>query len=330
MRNSLELVASASRFAIAAAIVYFGWQLAQISGNLPGILQSVDDVSQNIEPALSEVSLIREEISEVRKLIPAILDEVGLVRESIPPVLEEVARVREQIPPLLDRVDAIEKQIPPLLQRVDKTVATIDQTQRQIPGIVATADKAIASMDTTRDAVVPLVPRALDEIRLTRDKVDPTLDRVEILLDDAFVRAEGTIAAVEAAGKEASEGAVKGFFTGIIKLPFQLVGTLASPITKNIAPDVAKQITEKDLELMVGAGDRAVESGRVDRERRWENPDSGNSGSITIVRYFELQGAECVEARVRINNRRREIQDRLNEFCRDADGKWTLASELGS
>lgn len=327
-RESIDLLASASRFAIAAAIVYFAWQLAQISGNLPGILQSVDDVSQNIEPALSEVSLIRAEISEVRKLVPEILSEVSAVREQIPPVVAEVGAVRNSIPTILERIEAIEKQIPPLLQQVDRTTAVIDQTQRQIPDILAISDRAIASVDQTRKEVAPLVPGVLDEVRLTREKIDPTLDRVDELVEDAYVKAQRAITSAQAAGQGASEGAVKGLFTGIIKLPFQLVGTLASPITKNIDNDVARQITEKDLELMVDAGNRAFEGGKVDRERRWENPNSGNSGSITIVRYFEHRGLECIEARVRISNPRRELQDKLNEFCRNADGRWTLASEV--
>lgn len=328
MSHGPELIASASRFAIAAAIVFFAYQLAQISSNLPGVLQMVDGVSEKIDPTLSEVSLIRKEISEVRILIPDILDEVSEVRKSIPPVLNEIAQVRQQIPPILKRVDAIDKQIPQVLQHVNKTVAVVDKTQKRVPDIVATADKAISSLDKTREAVVPLVPQTLEEIRLTRDKLDPTLDRIEELVDDTFVRAQDTIASVEAAGQEASEGAVKGFFTGIIKLPFQLAGTLASPITKTINPDVAKQITEKDIELMLGAGNKAFKSGKADRERTWENPESGNSGSITIVRFFELSGLECIEARVQINNGRRQIHDKLNEFCRNDDGQWTLSSEV--
>jgi len=226
------------------------------------------------------------------------------------------------------QVEAINRQVDPILQRVDETVAVVDKTQQQIPQIVAATDNAIVALNQTRKEVVPLVPKTLEEIRLTREAVNPTLDRVEDLVDDAFLKAQQTIESAESAGKQASEGAVKGLFTGLIKLPFQLVGTLASPIVKNIDPDVAKLITEEDIELMVEAGNSVIKSGKVDRERRWENPASGNSGSITITRYFELKGLECVEARVRINNRRRQIQDKRNEFCRDAEEKWTLASEI--
>lgn len=330
MNNSIDILASASRFAIAAAIVYFAWQIAQINDQVGSVTESVDQVTQQIPPTLDEVSQIRLEVTEIRKRIPEILAEVEQVRQLVPSVLSEVAATREQIPPLLRRIDAITAQIEPILRQLETTVTVVDDTQRQIPDILATADKAIGSLDSTREQVVPLVTPTLEEIRLTRDKIDPTLDRVETLVDDVYVRAQETIASAQAAGQQASEGAVKGFFTGIIKLPFQLVGTIASPITKNIKPEVAKQLTEKDIELMAEAGSKAVRSGKAGNSQSWKNPDSGNSGAITTIRFFELDGLACVEGRVEIYNRRnKKIQDKTNEFCKNADGQWTLASEIG-
>ena len=321
MSEKADLIASASRFAIAAAIVYFGYQLAQIGSQVPAITQSVEQVSQHIEPALDEVARVRAEIGEVRQLVPQVLDEVAAVREQIPPIVNEVAEVRRQIPPLLAQVD-------PILQRVDETVAVVDQTQQQIPQIVAATDNAIVALNDTRREVVPLVPKTLEEIRLTRESVDPTLDRIEDLVEDTYVKALDAIGSAESAGKQASEGAVKGFFTGLVKLPFELVGTLASPMVKNIDADVAKQLTEKDIELMVEAGNRVVKSGRLERERLWENSESGNSGSIMIIRRFELQGLECYETRIRISNPRKEIQDKTDEFCRNQENKWVQAKEV--
>ena len=346
MNRTIDLLTSTSRFAIAAAIVYFAYQLAQIGGQVGSVTGSVDRewVTEQIPPTLEEVRQVRlavdeirkqlpeilAEVEEVRTLVPPILDEVAATRAQIPPILDEVARVREQLPALLERIDAVNRQIDPVLKQLEATVAVVDGAQKQIPEILSTADRAISSIDNTREQVVPLVPLALEEARLTREQVEPTLDRVENLLDDAYVKAQNTIASAQAAGQEASEGAVKGFFTGVIKLPFKLVGTLASPITRNLSADVAEQLTEKDIELMADTGNKAVLSGSVDRERVWENPNSGNSGSITILRYFELQGLECIEARIKINNRRKQILDKLNEFCRTEDGQWTLASETGN
>ena len=331
MARSIDLLASASRFAIAAAIVYFAWQIGHINDQVGTVTDTVDRVTQQIPPTLEEVRQIRAEVGEIRKQIPAIMAEVEAVRQLVPTVTDEVAATRAQIPPLLARVDAITRQIEPILQQLESTTAVVDDTQKQIPAILETADRAIGSVDETRAQVVPLVQPALDEVRLSREKIDPTLDRVEVLVDDVYGKARETIASAQAAGQQASEGAVKGFFTGIIKLPFKLVGTIASPITKNIKPEVARQLTERDIELMVEAGNEAVQARRAGREYPWKNPVSGNSGAITVLRFFELQGLDCIEARIEIRDRRnKQLQDRNNEFCRLDDGQWTLASEIGN
>ena len=329
MNTTVDLLATASRFAIAAAIVYFAYQLAQINDNVAVVTQSVDQVSRHIEPTLEEVKQVRLEIAQVRKLIPEILAEVAEVRKQVPVVVAEVVEVRKQIPPILIRVESINQQVGPILQRVDKTLAVVDDTQRQIPQILTTADNAIMALNKTREEVVPLVPQVLEEIKLTRDKIDPTLDRVDDLVEDSYFKALDAIGTAGSAGKEASEGAIKGFFTGLIKLPFELVGTLASPIVNSIDKDVAKQLTEKDIELMTEAGKRAIESNRVDRERRWKNPDSGNSGSMTLIRKYQLQGIDCVETRVRINNKRKQIMDEPDNYCLNEENEWISAEDIG-
>ena len=317
MNTTIDLLATASRFAIAAAIIYFAYQLAQINDNVVVVTQSVDQVSQHIEPTLEEVKAIRLEIVEVRNLVPDVLAEVAEVRKQIPAVVAEVAEVRQQIPPIIAQVESIEQQIDPILQRVDKTVAVVDDTQRQIPQILTIADNAIATINDTNK-----------EIKLTRESINPTLDRVDELVEDAYFKAQDAINTAGDAGKKASEGAVSGFFTGLIKLPFKFIGSLASPIVDELDSDVARQLTEKDIELIAEAGVRAIKSKSTGKERRWENPKSGNSGSITIVREYQSQGIECVEARVRISNKRKQIMDELDNFCLNEKNEWVDAEDV--
>jgi len=331
MNTAVDLLATTSRFAIAAAIIYFAYQLAQINDNVVVVTQSVDQVSQHIEPALEEVKAIRLEIVEVhslvpdvlveiagvRKQIPLVIAEVAEVRKQIPLVLTEIAEVRQQIPAILAQVESIEQRIDPILQRVDKTVAAVDDTQRQIPRIMSTADKAIATINDTNK-----------EIKLTRESINPTLDRVDDLVEDAYFKAQDAISTAEDAGKKASEGAISGFFTGLIKLPFKLIGSLASPIVDSLDVDVARKLTEKDIELLAEAGTRAIKSKGTGKERRWDNPSSKNSGSITIIRKYQLQDLECVEARVRISHKGKQIGDELEKFCLNEKNEWVSADAV--
>ena len=326
MTNAIQLLAVASRFAVAAAIVYFAFQLSRIVDSLPEIDTTMGRVTKEVSPTVEAIERVRLEVAEVRKLVPQVLAESAAVRAQIPSVLAEVEQVRNSIAPVLDEVSEIRRQIPPLLQRIDESVAVADQTQRQIPAILDTADRAIASVDATRAQIGPLVPEVLTEIRLTREKVDPTLDRVDGMIEDAYFRARDTIATAQGAGQEASEGAVKGLFTGILKLPFKLIGTLASPIVNSIKPDVARQLTQEDVDLMGEAGKRASDSGRLDQAHQWENPDSGKSGSITLIRRFKLEQSDCVEARITINDPNKRILDKLESYCRNTDGEWAATA----
>lgn len=120
----------------------------------------------------------------------------------------------------------------------------------------------------------------------------------------------------------------RGSLPALIKLPFELIGTLASPIVNGIDKDVARQLTEKDLEMVVEVGNRTYQTNRIGKEYRWKNPDSGNSGSITLVRKYQLQAIECVETRITLSNRRKQLMNEINDYCLDAEGKWGLTSDI--
>jgi len=175
---------------------------------------------------------------------------------------------------------------------------------------------------------MPYIPLTLEEVRLMRKTMEDSLDRIEILIDDANDKALNAILLAGDAGKKASEGAVSGFFTGLIKLPFKLVGTLASPIVKTIDVDVAKKLTEKDLELIATASKKAVEAKKIDRAWKWNNPDSGNSGSLTIIRKYEIRSHVCVEVQVRVSIKGREKMNEPDNLCLNKDKKWVEAEEI--
>ena len=307
MKNTVENLASLSRFTLAAAIFYFACQLYQINQNVPAISQSIDRVSRQVKPSLEESQAIREEIAEIRKLIPSLLERVD----------RSVAVI-----------DDTQRQIPQILSTTENALTAINETQQQIPQIVNTAENAIAALNLTRDELMPYIPLTLEEVRLMRKTMEDSLDRIEILIDDANDKALNAILLAGDAGKKASEGAVSGFFTGLIKLPFKLVGTLASPIVKTIDADVAKKLTDKDLELIATASKKAVEAKKIDRAWKWNNPKSGNSGSLTIIRKYEIRSHVCVEVQVRVSIKGREQMNEPDNLCLNKDEKWVEAEEI--
>ena len=97
---------------------------------------------------------------------------------------------------------------------------------------------------------------------------------------------------------------------------------------KSIDADVAKKLTEKDLELIATASKKAVEAKKIDRAWKWNNPDSGNSGSLTIIRKYEIRSHICVEVEVRVSIKGREKMNEPHNLCLNKDEKWVQAEEI--
>ena len=79
---------SLSLFALAGSIVYFTYETAIISKQIPDILVQIDATTDEIEPIL-------DEIAEITALIPPILIEVKEIHKTIPSILETII-----LPPL--------------------------------------------------------------------------------------------------------------------------------------------------------------------------------------------------------------------------------------
>ncbi len=89
-----------------------------------------------------------------------------------------------------------------------------------------------------------------------------------------------------------------------------------------------KKLTEKDLELIAEAGEQAVEAKKIDRAWKWQNSDSGNSGSLTITRKYDIRSHACVEVQVRVSIKGKEKMNEPNNLCLNKDEKWVQAEEI--
>ncbi len=98
------------------------------------------------------------------------------------------------------------------------------------------------------------------------------------------------------------------------------VGTLAGAM---IGRNVGKSLDEADRAAIDRAEDRAT-TAEMGEEITWNNPDSGNRGSVTPVRDGkDSKGRYCREFKQTI-----EIGGRLEEgygtACRRPDGSWQI------
>ncbi len=80
--------------------------------------------------------------------------------------------------------------------------------------------------------------------------------------------------------------------------------------------------TDRDNELLREAGQRALETLTLGQATSWENPSSGASGAITVLRVFAAaDGRPC--RRLLIQNRARGIEGESRQvLCKSPDRGW--------
>lgn len=86
----------------------------------------------------------------------------------------------------------------------------------------------------------------------------------------------------------------------------------------------AGQFTDKDVAMLEEALQSVLDSDEVPVSQRWENPESGNSGELRVLRAFKSeQGRSC--KRVQMDNESRSKKGSSHiSLCQDAGGKWLV------
>jgi surface antigen len=89
---------------------------------------------------------------------------------------------------------------------------------------------------------------------------------------------------------------------------------------------IGNRLDARDKRLAAEAAQRAFEQNRVGQASVWRNPDSGNSGSITPTRTYQIaSGQYCREYRQTVVIGGQQHQA-YGTACRQPDGSWQIQS----
>ena len=89
---------------------------------------------------------------------------------------------------------------------------------------------------------------------------------------------------------------------------------------------IGNRLDERDKRMAAEAAQQAFESSRTGQSVEWTNPDSGNAGSVTPTRTYQLaNGQYCRQYRqdIQIGN---ETHQTTGTACRQPDGTWQIQS----
>jgi len=98
-------------------------------------------------------------------------------------------------------------------------------------------------------------------------------------------------------------------------------GTLAGAM---IGGSIGRRLDEADRLEHARATQHALENARTGHAREWENPDTGNAGSVRPTRTYEAEsGQPCREFQQTIIVGGEEVQG-YGTACRQPDGAWKI------
>ncbi len=278
-----RFVLAAALALLAASIAYFAYVVKKIDRNLPTIAERTQTASES-------VSLAAQQVKEIIPHIPFILAETGKIRASVAEVLKESAEVRNESAALRLRVEKMQAVLPDILTESASIRA-------MLPGVI----DEVADMRTT-------LKQTTAEIKAVRESLPTTLVAVETLIDKA-----------DATGKRASEGAISGLLTGIVKAPYSVVRDLGETFKweKNAS------ISQKDLTMIISSANRVLSLDKVGERSPFTNDDQSLAGFVELVKMNALGRDECKRIRISING----IDDVSKTACQNKEGSWIVEKD---
>jgi hypothetical protein len=87
------------------------------------------------------------------------------------------------------------------------------------------------------------------------------------------------------------------------------------------------KFTPADFDMLWAAVDEVSRGKQVGAAKSWENPSTGNGGTIKLLNVFTTaDGKDC--RRLRVDNHARSLKGSSKQIvCAGADGKWVFDSE---
>jgi surface antigen len=89
---------------------------------------------------------------------------------------------------------------------------------------------------------------------------------------------------------------------------------------------IGHRLDDRDKKMAAEAAQRAFENGRTGQAVAWQNPDTGNSGSITPTQTYQIAGGQYCRRYTQEITVSGEQHETHGTACRQADGSWEVQS----
>jgi len=114
-----------------------------------------------------------------------------------------------------------------------------------------------------------------------------------------------------------------------LALPIALLFALNPAQAQMLGPawETNVTLTRADLDMIKAGLAQQIHNKRLGASTSWRNPESGNSGSMALLKIFARQGQRCEQIEYRMSPPEKAMpSDRfVLTSCLQPDGTWKLA-----
>jgi surface antigen len=89
---------------------------------------------------------------------------------------------------------------------------------------------------------------------------------------------------------------------------------------------VGHKLDDRDKRMAAEAAQRAFEYGRTGESVAWQNPESGNSGSVTPTQTYQIADGQYCRRYTQDISIGGEPHQTYGTACRQPDGSWSIQS----
>lgn len=278
---------------LSAAIVYFAQQLS-----------ALDNAAKSLAVYQDSMPGLIEEIASIRAEVPEVLAESKAIRLALPEILAEVKAVRsETVPALISETKALRTTVIPDLLNESSALR-----KNTIPNILkeSTALRENTIPDILKESSAlreKTIPDLLKEVKISREEMPALLDQANEI--------------ARSAGKNASEGAVSGFFTGVIRAPVNIVSSVGGSVFKG------KALSSDDHQRISEATHKVLLADFLHAKETWENNKSLHHGDV-IITSMSVNGDDlCRTLTLSAFKRKQSLAKSKLNVCRNSSGIWT-------
>ena len=297
--DKMNRLLSAAIFCLAIAISYFALQLSKIH---------------------REFALLERTLQTVDSQLPSILKESAEIRSQVADTTQVVDSINQKVPDLLLQVKettavlaAYEAQLPNIIAQLELANENIGVVTPTLPDMIESSNQMSTAISETNESVkrlTPLIPQVLDEIAATRQALPGLLDR-----------ADNLVASAKDVGSQTTQGAVSGIFTGLLKAPVTILGTLASPFVQIFDEQITESLTKDEYSHINQAIETAWQSSDNNLPVYWTSA-RGNKGSVSIT---ERRANNCFTATIAIEvnvKKQTKADTKHLHMCRIDEGEF--------